>query len=360
MSRKSNQCNARHGGVERKPPPAGFYEICTRWQNGKISAIGAARKLDLKLDQFYYLAKRDGLRKERGLRVPWIDAWNRFPEVAALWKRGDIKIKEATQRLGISNITFYKWARAHGITSDERQKLRRKARTAQFEDIFVKWQSKELTTELAAKAFGVTVGRFRGWVKQQHPDAINHKDAKPPALFFQLYEQWKQGEIKAEAAARILGVAPTKFYKWTAAQGSLHKERREQRTAQFEDIFVKWQAKALSTEQAAKNFGVSKGRFREWARRLHPDAMLRKTQCKHPGYIKFPFYYAAYRQKKITLKQAAACIDVSGETFTKWVRCCEAGGIKLDFAAAEQALGMSQEEFLSRISARNGAPRVLN
>jgi transposase len=335
----------RHGGMERKPPPTGFYEICTQWQNGKISAIDAARKMDMKLDQFYYLAKRDGLRKTIVLRGPWISAWDRFPQVMEQWNRGDIKALEAAQRLGISIITFYKWARAHGVTVEARRKLRHKARTVQFEDIFVKWQAKELSTEQAAALFGVTTRRFQDWVKQRHPDAIERKNTEPPALFFQLYEQWKQGEIKAAAAARTLGVAPAKFYTWTSAQGSLFKERREQRTAQFEKIFAKWQAKELTTDQAAKAFGVSKGRFREWVKRLHPDEAPRTAQYKHPGYIKFPFYYTVYQQKKITLKQAAAQIGVSKTTFANWVRCSEAGGMKLDFAATEQALGMNQDKF---------------
>jgi transposase len=197
------------------------------------------------------------------------------------------------------------------------------------------------------------VNSFRRWVKQRHPEVIESKSTEPPALFFQLYAQWKQGEVKTTVAARMLGISQRTFYKWATAQGSSQEERREWRTVQFEKIFVKWKAKKLSTEQAAKSFGVSEGRFREWVRRLHPDAMIRKVPHRHSGYTKFPFYYAAYRQKKVTLEQAATCIDVSRETFTKWIRCCETGGEQLDFAAAEQAFGMSQDEFLLRISAQN-------
>jgi transposase len=311
----------RKRGSTQTPLPAGFSAACALWQSGEIPAREAALRLNVTLNQFTYLAQREGVRKPQpSLQAAQTAHPKHFAQVLEQWRTHEISAAAAARALGVSLSTFYHWTALKGITPNDRKRVRE----AQFEMTFAQWLNKKLDTKLAAAAFGVNKDRFLELVRRRHPDAQKQKTALPK-LFFQLCERWQRGEIDAKTAAQALHIHPQTFSVWANRNGySVAKYTKNQRETQFETVFVKWHSKELNTKQAAKAFNSSPQNFLEWVKQRHPEASPNKSARSHPNHVKFPHYFAAYRQKRITGDQAAKALGVSRQTFLKWVKRHEA------------------------------------
>ena len=100
--REKERENARKPGGRGKERPQEFEELREKWVNWEISANQAAKQLGISHVTFRKWAREKGDRLAQRPEK----AYDNFEELRKLWAAGRIPASEAAKQLGISQVAF--------------------------------------------------------------------------------------------------------------------------------------------------------------------------------------------------------------------------------------------------------------